>query len=346
MAHLIDEFPGRTITTKDGTFLYFGGTAYLGLQTLPEFQELYIKNIKKYGTNYGASRKSNIQFSIFEETESHLATKIGAPKCCTLSSGYLASQLVSQLFSTGQYQKFIAPHSHSSLIGKGDIQFKEIEGFRKAFKNPIAEKTPVIFLDSVDFTRSTYPNYTILKGLDLSKSILVLDDSHGFGIIGQNGSGVYGLLQQFKAKEIVVCGSLGKGFGIQAGAIFGDEERIASIKKSNFFGGASPALPAAMATLKEAESIYKSQLKKLRHNTVYFSKKLNDKLTFTQLGDHPTYTFFSKDLTEHLYQKNILITSFHYPTENDPLMSRIVLNAQHTKEDLDQLLEALHQFTL
>ncbi|MCM5662789.1 aminotransferase class I/II-fold pyridoxal phosphate-dependent enzyme [Galbibacter mesophilus] len=341
----VDEFPDRKITTELGDFLYFGGTAYLGLQTLSDFQQIFIENIQKYGTNYGASRKSNIQFSIFEEVESYLAKKIGSESCCTLSSGYLASQLVSHYFSSEEYQKLIVPHTHSSLFTKNETACIDYHHFLKVFQQSEKDKKKVIFFDSVDFTENTYPSYPFLKNLDLTETILVVDDSHGFGVLGKTGEGVYKLLKQFNAKEIVVCGSLGKGFGVQAGAIFGTQTRIASIQKTDTYGGASPALPAAVSTLKDASSIYEERLKKLRENQDLFYNNLKKKELFVQLSDHPTFTFFNERLTEHLLANNILITSFRYPTENDELMSRIVLSAHHTKEDIEKLVTALNCFT-
>ncbi|MFS4467956.1 hypothetical protein [Maribacter sp. 2210JD10-5] len=39
MVHYIDTFPGRKINVAGKSYLYFGGTAYLGLQQWPEFQK-------------------------------------------------------------------------------------------------------------------------------------------------------------------------------------------------------------------------------------------------------------------------------------------------------------------
>ena len=43
----VHQFPNRTIEINQESFRYFGGTAYLGLPTLPEFQEIIFKNIVK-----------------------------------------------------------------------------------------------------------------------------------------------------------------------------------------------------------------------------------------------------------------------------------------------------------
>jgi len=49
MIHYIDAYPGREINVQGHKYLYFGGTSYLGLQTDEEFQNVFIKNIKKFG---------------------------------------------------------------------------------------------------------------------------------------------------------------------------------------------------------------------------------------------------------------------------------------------------------
>ncbi|MCF8714600.1 aminotransferase class I/II-fold pyridoxal phosphate-dependent enzyme [Joostella atrarenae] len=341
MIHFVEEFPGRIINTEEGSFHYFGGTAYLGLQTHPEFQQLFIKNITKYGTNYGASRKSNIRFSIYNEVETYLANLVGSESCVTLSSGYMASQLVSRFFTSEDYTCYHAPLTHASLLQIGQKPFESYKLLQEKFKQNSKDTTPVIFLDAIDFLGNNYPKFSFLTEIDLSNTILVIDDSHGLGVLGEKGEGVYKIASKLNSKELIVCGSLGKGFGVQAGAIFGTKNSIESLINTSFFGGASPASPAAVSTILEAEKTYTSQIKKLIENDEYLSNKLEDSTFFTKVAKHPTYTFFDEKLTKHLLDNNILITSFNYPEENSPLMSRIVVSAYHTKEDLDFLAKVI-----
>ncbi|MEL4308742.1 aminotransferase class I/II-fold pyridoxal phosphate-dependent enzyme [Joostella sp. CR20] len=344
MAHFVDEFPGRIIQTENGTALYFGGTAYLGLQTLPEFQEIYFNNIKKYGTNYGASRKSNVQFSIYEEVEHYLSKLVGSESCVTLSSGYLASQLVSRYFSSEDYTCYHAPQTHTSLLQIKQQSCQTYDALIEELKKQNNNTTPVILLDSIDFFGINYPDFNDLKSIDLSETILVVDDSHGLGVLGNQGTGVYSLLKVLNPKELIVCGSLGKGFGMQAGAIFGTSKRIELLKNTSFFGGASPASPASIVTVRDAEHIYNLQRTKLFKNDQYFSSKLKSSSLFLKAGAHPTYTFMDETLTQFLLENNIIVTSFNYPDKNSPLMSRIVISAHHTNEDLDCLLSAINSY--
>ncbi|SMO34031.1 hypothetical protein [Flavobacterium nitrogenifigens] len=93
----VEKFPDRVIEIDQEQYLYFGGTAYLGLPTNVAFQELVVQNILKWGTTYGSSRTANIQLTAYDTGESFLASHIGSEKAVTVSSGMLAGKLVIDL---------------------------------------------------------------------------------------------------------------------------------------------------------------------------------------------------------------------------------------------------------
>lgn len=335
--HLVDSFPGRIAIANQKSYLYFGGTAYLGLQDHTPFQDIFIKNIKRYGTNYGASRKSNIQFSVFKKAESQLAAIVGSEACLTVSSGYLAGQFLSQYLLKLGYQAFYAPNTHSALHGahaQNSASYATLEVEIQDYLKSDNPAPAVLFLDSIDFSGCNYPNFEALQQLPLSQLTLVVDDSHGIGVVGTNGSGVYTQLQSFGAREILMSCSLGKGYGIQAGAVFGSTKVIDQLENSLFFGGASPASPAAMATFIEAQAIYKNRQDTLSNNLKTFleASKLSHRMN--HMPGHPTFSYQDDALTEELYQNGILVTNFKYPNEDASVMSRIVLSASHTKNDI------------
>lgn len=341
----IDEFPDRTIAIDGKEYLYFGGTSYLGLQTNAEFQSLFISNIKKYGTAYSASRKSNIRISTFDEVDAHLAEIIGSEACVTMSSGYLAGQLVCNYFSQTDYQLYYAPNTHSALYRNQQEIFQSWLELENAIKQH-SNKTPVLFLDSIDFHGDNYPEYKFLKNLPLKDIILVVDDSHGIGVTGENGGGSFKFLQSLTSKELLVSCSLGKGFGIQAGAIFGSDNMINALKNTQFFGGASPATPAALSTLKDASAIIASKRIELIKNTRLFLKNVSNRSLFVYAEGHPTFNFRNELLANYLEKNGILVTNFRYPTENDSLMSRIVISASHTNQDIINLCTILKSYSL
>ena len=347
MAHYIDSFPGRKIVIEGTAYLYFGGTAYLGLQTDTEFQEIYIHNVKRYGTSYGASRKSNVRLSIYNETEEYLANMVGSEACITLSSGYLAGQLVSKFFDAEAYRSFYAPNSHSALFTSKTKQYTTFTTLNIALREHLASRhaeIPVVFMDAIDFSGSNYPDFEGLKWLPLEDIILVVDDSHGIGVVGENGTGVYRILQKLRPKELVVCCSLGKGFGIQAGAIFGTATRISNLTKTDFFGGASPAAPANVATLIAADAIYSEKRSVLQKNITLFRDCLNDISQFRYMENYPTYCFGDPQRTRFLEKHQIIITDFSYPDEDTARVNRIVLSAAHLEDDILRLTAVLNQY--
>ena len=347
MAYEIDHFPGRQLYIEGKSYLYFGGTAYLGLQTDASFQELFIANIKKYGTNYGASRKSNVQFSIFEEAENRLSEVVGSEACLTMSSGYLTGQFVARHFDQEGYTRYYAPNTHSALFSQHDSCFENYTDLHTSLRLGLTENPssiPVVFLDSIDFSGSNYPDFENLKQLPLGEIILVVDDSHGIGIVGNQGGGVYAELIPLKPKELVVCASLGKGFGVQAGAIFGSTHRIQLLAQTDFFGGASPAAPAAMATLLQADAIYRCKRILLNENSVLFQNEVEDIARFTSMKDHPTFSFANPLLANYLNDNSVIVTNFHYPSDDASAMSRIVISAAHTEDDILTLVKLINSF--
>ena len=352
MTFYIDGFPGREIELDQKKYLYFGGTSYLGLQTDETFQEIFISNIRKYGTNYGASRKSNIRISIYKEAEQHLSRLVGSQACISLSSGYLAGQLVRQTMDSKAYRLFYAPNTHSALYSsnpgisklKPYVTFTALNIAVRGHLEADQETTPVVFLDALDFSGSNYPYFEGLKMLPLENIILVVDDSHGIGIVGDNGGGVFRIIQGLNPKELIVCCSLGKGFGIQAGAIFGSRIRMEQLADTPFFGGASPAAPAAMASIIDGSEIFKEKRNILKNNIGLFRSKIKALDKFKFMEEHPAFSFNDEELTKYLKDQNIVVTSFRYPDEESTLMSRIVISAHHTKDDILLLCNLLNSY--
>ncbi|MCM8568085.1 aminotransferase class I/II-fold pyridoxal phosphate-dependent enzyme [Gramella jeungdoensis] len=347
MNHYLDKAPDSRMINEEHDLLYFGGTSYLGLQTNPEFQELLFKNIKKLGTNWGASRKSNIRLSIFEEFEKYLSQKAGTPDGMCVSSGYMAGQMLARYFSEKGYDLLCAPNTHPALIQENSRLFQDYEELgeflRKSATSSDQHKL-VLFLDTVDFSGINYPDFDSLKELPLEDVILVADDSHGFGLIGEDGYGIYDLLKGIHAKELIVCGSLGKALATPCGVVLGNKDRIEGFRNMDFFAGGSPPSPAALKTLMEAEEISNSQLIKLRGNIITFLGSVTSKFQMIKMDQHPVFGYNSEALTEHLLQAGIITTNFRYPTKTSPLVSKIVLNADHSRQDILELTEAINSF--
>ncbi len=345
MAYPIDHIPDRQIYIDGKPHLYFGGTAYLGVQNHPEFIEFFTKNIHTYGLQYGASRRSNVFLAVYAQAEQFLADWMGSEACITLSSGYLAAQLVIQKLLEEGHALFAAPNAHIALQLPGVTATSNYTELKMLLEAEIGKTNiaPVLLFDTIDFASQHFPNFTDLQSLPLDKLILVGDDSHGIGVVGEEGSGCFDYLQKLRPAELMVCCSLGKGMGIQAGAIFGTGSMIQKLRNTSFYGGASPALPAFMGTLLETRELYQKQRAKLMENYALFRNNIDKPSFFNHLEGHPTFEFMDAVLAKSLENSGIIFTNFTYPDENGPLVSRLVISAYHSQEDIARLANTLNQ---
>jgi hypothetical protein len=259
---------------------------------------------------------------------------------------------VRQTLDTESNRLYYAPNTHSALYSPrlSGEQFKPYPNFTalnldiRAHLKVDHNTIPVVLLDAIDFSGSNYPDFDGLKMLPLEKIILVVDDSHGIGIVGNNGGGVFRIIQDLNPKELVVCSSLGKGFGIQAGTIFGSKIRMKELGDTPFFGGASPAAPAALASLIDGSELFNEKRAMLKNNIDLFKSHIKALDKFKFMNEHPTFSFNDEEFTKYLKEQMIVVTSFRYPDADANLMSRIVISTHHKREDILLLCNLINSY--
>ncbi|MCB0374301.1 MAG: aminotransferase class I/II-fold pyridoxal phosphate-dependent enzyme, partial [Sinomicrobium sp.] len=180
------------------------------------------------------------------------------------------------------------------------------------------------------------------RSLPLQHIILVADDSHGLGITGPQGGGAYKTLRELRPKDLVVCGSLGKGFGIQAGVVFGSRSLINALAETDMVIASSPAAPATLATFLQAQQLYAEKRRALLHHITTFTAAIHPLSRFRYIENYPAFSYADETLSAHLLRHNIITTHFKYPNENAGTVSRIVLSAHHTGADMLQLITAVN----
>ncbi|RYJ38411.1 Class I and II aminotransferase [Flavobacterium anhuiense] len=339
---IVDKFPDRIIEIDQKQYLYFGGTAYLGLPTNAKFQELVVQNILNWGTTYGSSRTANIQLSAYDAGETFLASHIGSEKAVTVSSGMLAGKLVIDLMKKKTDCFFHLNDTHNAIQTENSLPIFLDGNLNDRSLNSKPEKITIL-TDGVPSFETKPADLSFLEKISKSKAItLVVDESHSLGITGKNGSGIYSSIE-FPVKRKIMVSSLGKAFGLTGGVIASDSEFINQIKELETFTSAAGMNPAFVQTLSDAKEIYKIQHQKLKDNLRYIDSILikNNNILFDK--NYPLIYLLSNELVEKLKQEKIVIASFRYTKEAEPL-NRIVITANHLKEDLDKLVNVLNDF--
>ena len=323
-------------------FLYFGGTAYLGIPQNEAFFQLYLKGLKLFGINNGTSRSNNVQLGIYDDAEAHASEKFGAPAALITSSGYLAAQLVVKSLSNYGEVRY-APATHPALWYH---QTPQVSGsFTNWAKNIVEEinnsekQNWVIITNSMNNLFPEIYDFSFVNELN-KKIYLIVDDSHGIGI-NNHGLGVFKTIPQCENVEVLVIASMAKALGVDAGLILGSAKIINKLKQSDEFLGASPPAAAALYAFMNAEKIYESELDILHENMHLLNQQLNADTNWHFISNFPVYLAKNADLSRQLFENDITVSSFAYPDKNGPVINRIVLSSWHTKKDIEQLIKAI-----
>lgn len=337
----LENLPNTTFFVDEKEYLYFSGTSYLGVAALPEFQELVIKGIQKWGTSYGSSRNANIKLAIYEKGETYFANFLNTEAALTVSSGTLAGQFAVKTLNTLVDEMYVMPKTHPAILPQNALPVFEDSEINSSLKFARNKKIGIV-LDAIPALETQPFSFDFLTEIDISNTIyLLVDESHSLGIIGTNGCGISSEIPKKENIEIIVASSLGKAFGVTGGVIAGSSNFIDRIKKDNLFIGSAGMSPAFLEVFINAKEIYRTQLKKLQQNINYAFEQLKDNSEVTIDSSYPVFFHSNENIDTKLLNKNILITSFYYPTSTKKF-NRIVLNANHTKKQLDFLINTLN----
>ncbi len=342
--------PDRSVLAEgQEEMLWFTGTDYLGLAHHPEFLHFIQEGLSQLGTHYGSSRNNTLRLKIYEEAETLLAGYLGAPAALSVSSGMWAGQLLLKMLChiiPEPFQVHYAPQVHPAIAGEG---YKAEAGSWKGWAEELIQKissekrksTHVILTDGVGSPWVEKYDFSVFQKLETDQQVvLIIDDSHGFGIVGDEGRGTQSAIVPQPGLDVISVGSMNKGLGIPGGVIAGDSRYLHQIRSSGWFSGASPFSPAyAYALVRMIRSgIYQTQFNCLRQNLDFLEKEgLFASPDWTGFEGYPVLCSENQRLHQKLMDHQMLTSCFAYPTAQDNPVVRLVINASHTQSDLKKL---------
>jgi len=338
----------RAITYDHREMLYFSGTSYLGMGNLAEFEDHIIQGIKIYGSSHGSSRGSNLQLQVYDDFERFFASKAGTERGLLFSSGFLAGSAAVKVLSATADMIFTAPDAHPAILPDHayDASLTFEQWARQCHETALTVEGLHITLlsNAVDPLIPSVHDFSWVNDLPNTNTYtLLIDDSHAFGIVGDDIFGTYKKWSKLKA-EVIVCGSLGKALGIPGGIVLGDSHWIGRLEQETIFRSASPPAPAFYHAFLQSQPLYELQKAKLAHKVQLFSELTAGLAFLKSYKGYPVFAFDDETLVYKLEKDNIIISSFPYPELSDPCINRIVLSAYHQKEDLERLANCLKQY--
>jgi glycine C-acetyltransferase len=185
--------------------------------------------------------------------------------------------------------------------------------------------------------------------------VVIVDDSHGVGAFGQTGRGTEEYTHA--APVDILIGTLGKAFGVNGGYVTASRAVIRYLRETSpMYIYSNPITPAeAKAALRSVELLDSADgralLDRLRNLTGQFEAGLV-RLGFEIIpGEHPVVPLMVRDtartraLVAHLREHGVLATGLAYPVvpRGDEEI-RFQINADHTSQDIELVLEVLGRF--
>lgn len=349
------------VKMADGSsVMMFGSNSYLGLSDDPRLKEAAIKAIEKYGTSCSGSRFLNGTLDIHEELEEKLARFVGKDQAVTFSTGFQVNLgVISALGFRGGYI-LLDDTDHACIIDGSRLSWSTVYKFKHNDMEALEKKLMVcepdapkmIVVDGVySMLGDLCPLPQICELAEKYNASVMVDDAHGLGVFGKNGSGTadhFGLTD----KVDLIMGTFSKSFGSLGGFIAGSEPVINFLKhnaRSLIFSASMT--PAAVAAASKALDIMQSEPERIEHLwdiTRYAHAKFRENGFDINATQSPIIPLMVRDTKKAMqivtlaYNEGVFITPVIAPAvpEKDVLI-RFALMATHTKEHIDIAVEKL-----
>lgn len=365
---MMQSAPGPETVIDGVRYLYFGGTSYLGLAAHPEVIEAGCAALRQFGVHSATSRGRFGTTPPVRLVEERAAAFFGVEDAFYFGTGYVSNHILVAAVGDEIDAVLIDDSSHYSLREAALLPGRPLLTFRRGDAADMAEKAAgfsrvLVMADAVGPSDGALaPVESYLDALESrDQATLLLDDAHGFGVLGPHGRGLLDDLGRWteangqpgkRAVRLVVGGTLAKALGGFGGIIPGTADFVERARRSShYFDGASaPASAVAGSSAKALEIIMREP--ELRQRLQDNGARLREGLRSLGLtppagrAAHLGITTGSaanmRHIHEALKERGILLpyvaTYSGLPPEGN---LRFSVFATHTAEQIDRLLAEL-----
>lgn len=360
------ESPCGRIAAVDGRkMLNFASNDYLGLAGNTEIAQAMADGALHWGAGSGASHLVSGHLAPHDRLEDEIAAFLGFPRALTFSTGYLANLAIVPTLAGRGAAVFADKLNHASLIDA--VQLAKAQGADSqryphndmaALERQLAASsapTKVIVTDAVfSMDGDLAPLPLLFELAERYDAWLVIDDAHGFGVLGRHGQGSLAHFNLPYHRRLLLMGTLGKAAGVGGAFVAGSETAIEYLlqrARSYIFTTAAPA-PIACALSQSLHIIQAGDT--LRANLFARIGQLRDGLAGLRWPLLPSLSAIQPlivgeneaalDLAKALWERGLWVPAIRPPTvPKDTARLRISVSAAHTAADIEQLINALKE---
>ncbi len=357
----LNSAQGVRILVDGKPYLSFCSNDYLGLANHPQLITALQQGAQQYGVGAGASHLVSGHFAAHQQLEQALAEFVGKPAALSFSTGYMANLGAVQALVGRGDTVFADKLNHASLNDAMLLSRAEVKRYRHNDVAHLAEllaKTKsgrkLVMTDAVfSMDGDIAPVTELLALCEQYDTWLLVDDAHGFGVLGEQGRGVMSHLK-LDSPRIIYMATLGKAAGV-SGAFVASEQVVIDTLLQNarsyiYTTASPPALSEALLSSLELISEQDWRRERLQQLIAQLRAGLHD-LPWTMMESstpiQPLLVGSNKDalsLSEGLRDRGIWVPAIRPPTvPQGTARLRISLSAAHEEKDVAELIEALHE---
>ncbi len=339
------------------SLLNFCANNYLGLANHPRLRAAVQKAVDEYGVGPGAVRTIAGTMSLHIALENRLAAFKKAEACISFQSGFTANlATIPALVGKGDVI-FSDELNHASIIDGSRLSRAQIvryahnnvDDLRRQIEATTDYGRRLIITDGVfSMDGDIAPLDKICDIANEYDIMLMVDDAHGEGVLGNGGRGIvdhFGL----HGRVDVEVGTLSKAFGVVGGLVAGKQIIIDWLRQRGrpFLFSSAMTVPDVAACLEAINILEEStdQVNRLWANAAFFKQEMKalgfdtghtqTPIVPVMLGEAPLAQQFSR----RLFDEGVFAMAIGFPTvPQGKARIRVMNSAAHSQSDLETAL--------
>ena len=358
---------GARLNVDGHPLLAFCSNDYLGLARHPRLVQAACEAAQAYGVGSGASPMVSGHSAANAALEHELAVFVGLPQALYFYAGFATNiSIIAALVGAGD-AVFSDALNHACLIDGARLSRAQIHRYPhadlEALGRELAQSTATRKLVMTDAVFSMDGDSADIHGLlalcERHDALLLLDDAHGFGVLGPQGRGslaAVGLMGAHASRRVLYMATLGKAAGVAGAFVAGDEalvEWLLQKTRSYTFATAAPALLASALRVSlqliEQDDWRRAHLQRLiarlRSGLAAGLQGSHWRLSDSKTAIQPLQIGRNDDalaVMEGLRLRGLWVPAIRPPTVPEGTARlRIALSAAHSEADIDLLVDAL-----
>ena len=362
----------RTLSSPQGAWLIVDGQQvlnfcsnnYLGLANHPRLAQAAKEAIAKYGIGPAAVRSIAGTMNIHLELERRLCAFKRVEATITFQSGFNANLGAIPALVGKEDVIYSDELNHASIIDGSRLSRAKIiryahcdpDDLRRQIEDSLdAEfRRALIVTDGVfSMDGDVAPLDRIYEVAQEYDFLLMVDDAHGEGVLGQGGRGIVDHFN-LHGKVDIEIGTLSKAFGVMGGVVAGNQHIVEWLRQRGrpFLFSSAMTVPDVAACLAAVDLLEESSelVDRLWENTDYFKREMQGlgfdtgasttPITPIMLGEAPLAQRFSRQL----FEEGVFGMAIGFPTvPRGKARIRVMISAAHSREDLNQGLESFEK---